>query len=613
MYFTMVVGESVPLAVDDHGKYFTPNDIKSPYYTPRPLKCPSCLTGVIPRVSGKIRVAHFAHVSSLKCQGGEGMVHKAAKEMIASSIQKYTFVNTCGSCDGVKRQVFENVECSVETIMGNYIVDVGITDSSGEKYGAIEIHNTHSIGDLKNSYLSRKLSDRVFEVEARSVLNGDLEMHSKLKCSGCNPYKYSVKESKLHVPKTTNVNAIMEDARDRQLFVQRDLIPGKNSVLVGTAGSGKTTLIQDMIKNNPDKDFLFTCFNKSLQEEVRERFYGEGITNVDVSTFDSIWWKIYHNHIRGGELKPEWSFRHLGELNAYLDGSKDIHEFDSEISKWIKEVIKDETWWTFKRMARDIYDSNGAFVQNMISKYDVLICDEAQDMQPMTFRIVDEKFNKHVHIVYAGDPCQQLYAFTGAIDVMKYVTPDETFTLHKTFRFGNDVCKLLNESGANMYTTFPGVHDKNTPTVRYSQFETHKLRSYIYLFRSVCNMVEQAEKEAKRGRLVSLDFEKRIRDLMREKKQMEFYKRKGSDVYVTNKTQTWLEKLDIGKIRELRDLFSRMKPIDTDDIHIEFSTVHKFKGREGEVVRISDDVIASEDMNIVNVAISRATKLLVLP
>ncbi len=56
-----------------------------------------------------------------------------------------------------------------------------------------------------------------------------------------------------------------------------------------------------------------------------------------------------------------------------------------------------------------------------------------------------------------------------------------------------------------------------------------------------------------------------------------------------------------------------MKPIDTDDIHIEFSTVHKFKGREGEVVRISDDVIASEDMNIVNVAISRATKLLVLP
>ena len=602
----------VPLAVDDNEEYFTPKDIKSPYYTPRPLKCPSCRTGVIPRVNGKIVIPHFAHVSSTQCRGGEGFVHKVAKETIASCIQNYTFVNTCTSCGSVKSHKFDNdKKCGVEVMMGNFIVDVGVMTSSDEKYGAIEIHHTNAIDDIKSSYLSKKLNDRVFEVEAWKVLNGDLEMHSSLKCSRCNPCKFFFREKKLHVSKMSKTNAVMDDARDRQLFVQQDFIPGKKSVLSGTAGSGKTSLIEELIRKNPDKNFLFTCFNKSLQEETKERFYSANINNVDVFTFDSIWWKMYHGNTRRGNMRPEWTFKYLSDLNEYLDGFRDIDDFDSKVKNWMKKELEKETWWTFKRMAKDIYDSKETSVQDMISKYDVLVCDEAQDMQPMTFRIVDEKMNRHVHVVYAGDPCQQLYAFNGAIDVMTRIIPDEMFVLHKTFRFGNDACNLLNESRVNKYTTFSDSH-KTTPVVRYSQFSTHELASYVFLFRSVCGMVQHAERLAKGGYLVKLDFEKRVKELMREKRHMELCIREGKEIHLVNLTQTWLSMLDKARLNDLNELFSRMSPGD-DDVHIEFSTVHKYKGKESDVVRVAEDVIASEDVNIVNVALSRARKLLVLP
>lgn len=613
MFIKMTLGNSIPLAVDGDGKYFTPNDIKSPYYTPRVLKCPSCMTEVIPRVNGTIRVAHFAHKSSHQCRGGEGMIHKAAKETIASNIQDYTFVNTCNVCNDVKNHVFQNNTCRVEMIMGKFFIDVGIMDSSGDKCGAVEIYDTHAIGDLKSSYLTKKLNDRVFEVRARDVLSGGLTLHSNLKCSRCNPYKGSVEDKKIYMSKISSMNAIMDDTRDRHRFVKQIFKPGNTSVLLGTAGSGKTTLIQDTIKNNPDKKFLFTCFNKSLRDETRERFWREEITNVDVLTFDAIWYRMYHTHIRGGELRPGWAFEYLDELNEYLDGYSAIDSFCPEVSKWIKRTLKDEKWWTFKRMTKDIYDSNGSFIQDMISKYDVLICDEAQDMQPMTSRIIDEMFNKYVHVVYSGDPCQQLYAFTGAIDSMRHIVPDQTFTLHKTFRFGVDACKLLNESGVNQYTTFPGVPEKTTPVVRYSQFSRHTGGSYTFLFRSVCCMVQEAEKIAKGGSLVSLDFEKRIGDIKKEKKQMELYKKQGREIYIDNATQAWIETLDDAKIDQLKDLFSRMKPVKDGDSHVEFSTVHKYKGLEADIVRVFDDVLIDDDLNIINVAISRARKLLILP
>lgn len=610
----MTVGEAIPLAVDNNGKYFTPNDIKSPYYTPRQLKCPSCLTDVIPRVNGRIRVAHFAHKSSQECHGGggEGIIHKMAKEMIASCIHDYTFINTCVLCEEVNNHVFENVTCTVEMIMGKFVIDVGIMDASGEKHGAIEIRDTHAIGDFKNGFLCKKLEDRVFEVDAHKVLKGELVLHSRLQCSRCNPYKGSVEEKKKYTSKISNSSAVMEDARDRVLFVKQEFAPGKKSVLSGTAGSGKTTLIKEMIKNNPDKRFLFTCFNKSLQLETIDRFRTEGVTNVDVSTFDSIWYKMYHKHIRTGRLKPDWGFKYLDELNKYLDGYSEIDSFDREVSKWMRKILDDDTWWTFKRMTRDIYDSNGPFIQDMISEYDVLICDEAQDMQPMTSRIISEMFNKYTHVVYAGDPCQQLYAFTGAIDSMSNIIPDNVFTLHKTFRFGADACRLLNESGVNYYTTFPGLSDNTTPVVRYSQFSLYNKESYTYLFRSVCCMVKDAECLSRSGTRVSLDFEKRIGEIKKEKKQMELYKKQGKKIYIDNKTQAWIEKLDNANIDQLRDLFSKMIPVE-GETYIEFSTVHKYKGMESDVVRVAEDVIIDPDLNIINVAISRARNLLVLP
>ena len=609
----------IPIAVDENGSYFTPSNVKSLSYTKRTLYCPCCGMELIPKVNGDIRAPHFSHKYTGVCTGGEGSTHKNAKNMIASNIKEYIFINKCKKCNSEKRQQFmeDYNKCIVEMINGDFIVDIGILDSFGEIYAAIEVHNTNSISPYKSSYLSKKFNDLVFEVEAEDVLSGKLTLHSRLECSHCNPFKKKQKVFKMENRPISVSDATIEDEEDRRLFTGNTFISGETTKLSGTAGSGKTTLIHETMRKNPNKNFLFMCYNKSLQKELEYRF--EDMENVDVYTFDSIWHYIYHKKMgkrSESSFKEDWLFKYIQYLNQYLDGKCELHEFSPEKKEWIEVCLLDKTWWNFKRMSREIYDSgkmninlNFNFMKDFLHKYDVIICDESQDMQPMTFKIIDEIMNKYVHVVYAGDPCQQLYQFNGAIDAMSLVKTNKEYVLHKTFRFGQDTCNTLNHSKVNKYTTFPGVSHTNTPIVRYSQFSEYKSMTYTFLFRKVSSMIMEAESLAKENIHVSIDFEKRLKDLRKQKEQMMLSKELGEKVYAN---KDWLMNISEDRLNEMNNLFTKMKPVD-GKIFVELSTVHKYKGLEANIVRIHSDIFDEKDLNIRNVAITRAKKLLVLP
>lgn len=593
----------IPVAINDDNCYITVKDVLSDDYKKCRLRCPVCMSEVISKVNGKKRIPHFAHKSTTECSGGgEGSKHRLAKNMIASDIEKYTFTNECKKCHIVsERFTFNNSSTCVEMSTGSFIVDVGI---SGDTPGVVEIHNTNPVHKSKNKYLVSTYNDHAYEVCVHDVLDGKLDLKSNLicsKCFGCE--NLSDIKSPIDGPMENDL-----EEKTRDLFLKQDFSQGSCSKLFGTAGSGKTTLIESLIKNNKSTRFIYLCFNKDLQVEIKNRFDKSCPSNVDVFTFDSIWYKLSRIFFKDSSFSPAWSIKYNTEMESFLNGDN-IDDLETDIKEWISKMMENEKWFTYKRKAHYVYTSGIEKVLKFFISYDVVICDEAQDMQPMTSNIIRDYVSTVTHVIYAGDPDQQLYTFSGAVNAMEGINGVE-FVLNKTFRFGGDLCDFVNKANTNRYRTFPG-REITTPVIRNELFETFNNTSYTYLFRGVSSMVQSAECIANSGLKVRLDYEKRIKDLKRERREMYALEVAGKPIYIQNSTQTWLHKLTSVQINEMGKLFKSMVPREGEK-YVEFSTVHKYKGKEADIVRVCNDVIVERDINIKNVAFTRARKLLVL-
>ena len=602
---------SIAVAKDANGVYYLPVDVKNPSVEVGKLTCPSCSCEVIPKVKGSIRVPHFAHkgnTSSCSGAGGEGMIHRLAKDDIRDNTSSYSLSNVCNQCEGVVDLVLpENHTSATEVRVGTKRVDVAIFSSTGAVDTCIEVFNTHRLDIEKLIALYEKTKGNVFEIDATKVVRGERILRSSLTCRRCIGVTVPVNHTTRRVlPVSSQI--IEEDARTRESFKEMKIVPGRVSVVQGTAGSGKTTLLESFISRNPGSRFLYLCFNKDLREEMSWRFSAK-LPHVTVKTFDSLWHSMYMPHHKKEKIRQTFLMEYSDEMDRYLDGSS-IDTFKAPVRAWIQKEMK-KPWWTFKRKPWEIYNNPEKYgVLRAFSGYDVVILDEAQDMQPMTSRIIKELNGGGVHLIYAGDPDQQLYKYTGAIDAMKGVRHDDLFILNRTFRFGVDVCNYINEAGVNRYANVSG-RTRNTPVISATLFEKMGTASYSYLFRTVSGMVRNAEASVKRGEKVCIDFETRVGALRQEKCAMERAKKLGERLYLDNATQGWLESLDKNKLDELEKIFEDNKKMVSDHTTT-FSTVHKFKGKEDDVVRVNTDVTSEMDTCIRNVGLTRARKLLVL-
>lgn len=69
--------------------------------------------------------------------------------------------------------------------------------------------------------------------------------------------------------------------------------------------------------------------------------------------------------------------------------------------------------------------------------FDAILFDEAQDANPVTLQIVTEQ--SHAQLVFVGDPWQAIYGFRGAVNAMDIAPADQTFRLTGSFRFGPEI------------------------------------------------------------------------------------------------------------------------------------------------------------------------------
>jgi len=186
-------------------------------------------------------------------------------------------------------------------------------------------------------------------------------------------------------------------------------LASKNIIIDAIAGSGKTTTNLYVAINNKTSKILLLTYNKKLKLETREKSVKLNLdTIVEVHSYHSFCVKYYNRE-------------------CFTD-------------KIILELIKD-------RESKKLTNFN----------YDIIILDEAQDMSPLYFELVNKIFkdndNKNVKLIVLGDVFQSIYDFNKADQ--RYISfadklfnnssrPFMNINLSQSFRVTHQVAEFIN-------------------------------------------------------------------------------------------------------------------------------------------------------------------------
>ncbi len=143
-----------------------------------------------------------------------------------------------------------------------------------------------------------------------------------------------------------------------------------NIIVDSVAGSGKTTLSLHIGLNNQEKSILLLTFNAKLKLETREKISLLGLNNMEVHSYHSFCVKYY-------------------KRDCFTDyGILDVLKTENLNKKPLKPIV-----------------------------YDIIICDEAQDISPIYYKLICKiiKDNgKNIKICVMGDKNQSIYQFNKA-------------------------------------------------------------------------------------------------------------------------------------------------------------------------------------------------------
>lgn len=167
---------------------------------------------------------------------------------------------------------------------------------------------------------------------------------------------------------------------DPQQEVIQQFTLGQHNVLVSAPGTGKTHLLLELLKRNPDKQTCIVMYNAELRRLTEKR------------------------------LRQE----------TWLPRSQyGVFTYHSLVTSWIHEPVTDS--WQFKQALEKLEQEGPSFLASFppwpLKHMDVLFIDEAQDMTEDYFRLIRVLLldictkGSHVQIVVGGDPCQLLYDF----------------------------------------------------------------------------------------------------------------------------------------------------------------------------------------------------------
>ncbi|THU42007.1 ATP-dependent helicase [Niastella caeni] len=248
------------------------------------------------------------------------------------------------------------------------------------------------------------------------------------------------------------------------------------------AGSGKTTTIIEYAASRPaNARILYLAFNKSVKLEAVRKFSDYGLTNTKVETAHSLAYKhivFQHNYkvkaqgykiseicqllgIRGnGEKHAEFVIaNHINKFVTYFCNSdkakvQDLNYLDTMVDvnakafvKSFYKFIEDGTRVLLAKMDRGEIEITHDFylkkfqLSNPALPYDYILFDEAQDASAAMLDVF--KKQKATKVI-VGDTHQQIYSWRHAVNSLDK-TDFDTLQLSSSFRFTQDIANLATE------------------------------------------------------------------------------------------------------------------------------------------------------------------------
>lgn len=236
------------------------------------------------------------------------------------------------------------------------------------------------------------------------------------------------------------------------------------------AGTGKTTTLVGYAKARPDDRILYLAFNKPVADEAKSRFPD----NVDAKTSHSLAYGrtgFKYSHKLGNakpyHVKESVKMREEGDQATILANLalETISRFTSsahpEISLEMVSKNKaiaanldpERVLKAAQAVWKEMIDPNSKMLiphdgylklyqlsKPDLSRYSVILLDEAQDTNPCLFDIFTRQQSGKVLV---GDEHQNIYSFRGAMNAMKYMQ-GEAHALTMSFRFGQPVADIAN-------------------------------------------------------------------------------------------------------------------------------------------------------------------------
>lgn len=280
-------------------------------------------------------------------------------------------------------------------------------------------------------------------------------------------------------------------------------LDGGHLALQAGAGCGKTTLVIEMVKRSGRLTVLMT-FNKTNQLAAQERMPKNGTAfTIHAYAFRScgIEYKPRIDARMRGERTPSWQMAKLIGANGFgaskgnggskwftngwvaqraIDGALKFAQSADQIltvdhMPWVEAIDYDgsgenpgrlqehllplarRVWEDWCNPAGELPYETQAYIKqwtlaemaepSMWRRYETIIVDEAQDLQPCTIAAITANA-AHAQIIAVGDSKQAINTWMGSADALPHVAAlpgaREIF-LPQTYRFGDDVAALANE------------------------------------------------------------------------------------------------------------------------------------------------------------------------
>jgi len=240
----------------------------------------------------------------------------------------------------------------------------------------------------------------------------------------------------------------MKSSKNQKIIYKVFQLTNKDINISAVAGSGKTTVLLELLKYIPDNSSsLFLAFNNSIVDELKNK---NEKRDVDIMTIHSCGWhsilqryggKVKMNPNKGiaktekvlkefkiPEKKKGYFFYVIPKILDLMRCNlcnNDVESITELVNHYDVNIEEDDIKMVMKAFEYTIKDKSQFDFMDMIyvpvtdfsirfRKFDYVFCDESQDFSLAQHEFIKKCLNRKGRLVTVGDKRQAIYGFAGA-------------------------------------------------------------------------------------------------------------------------------------------------------------------------------------------------------